>query len=68
MAQIEHFCDKCTKHIIPGDEYGGTVYAADKGIIVIKEHINPECDWPDREKYSGLEKDLVKEESIPAAA
>lgn len=52
IAQIDHHCDRCQKTIKPGDEYEGTVEVRwgngrKKQIHIWKEHVNPDCDYPD---------------------
>ncbi len=52
FAQIQHHCDRCQGVIEPGDEYEAEVEVRWKEgqrrrIIVWKEHINPDCDFPE---------------------
>ena len=47
VAHINHYCDRCCKHIEPGDQYQGIVQVTDlHGLIVFKFHTNPPCDFP----------------------
>lgn len=53
VAHIDHHCDRCQKTIHPGDYYEGTVEVrrrrgeTKKRISVWKEHVNPDCDFPE---------------------
>lgn len=69
VAKTDHWCDRCCNYIRPGDKYEGQVYASnDSGIITLKFHINPCCDYPDEPDYkeNDLERE-VKEEMKEAA-
>ena len=48
MAQKEHWCDVCCRHIEPGEMYKGQVYVSKAhGIYTFKEHTDPSCDYPE---------------------
>ena len=54
MAQTYHWCDRCCRHIEPGDVYGGRVEVFEEcknhRLIVFKFHILPLCDYPEEPK------------------
>lgn len=71
IAQTEHFCDRCCRHIHPGEMYEGLVqvYKGDNKsrLLVLKMHIYPSCDYPDNDpdsdEYRLLER-IKREEKI----
>ena len=77
VAHQSHFCNCCCRHILPGEQYEGNVYATNKnGIIVAKQHMNPPCDFPwDEEeelfalgKSKNLESSVKEDEPLTIAA
>lgn len=55
-AKLDHFCDRCTEYIQAGQVYEGFVYAVEKHIMVVKQHVDPSCDFPEepgRESVNG---------------
>ena len=66
MAQRTHWCDRCCRDIQPGDYYEGMVYANKKfGIVVLKFHIEPICDYPEEpDEFRNSIEDSKENESI----
>jgi hypothetical protein len=60
-ARVEHWCDSCCRHIMPGDRYEASVRLTEShGLIVFKYHVHPACEPPkEPESHEALE-DLVK--------
>lgn len=63
MAMQTHWCDRCLSPILPGESYEGTVYATDHGILVIKMHVYPMCDYPPDPDYDEKDEIQIPEES-----
>jgi len=62
VAQKDHWCDRCCTYILPGEMYEGMVYTSKKrGIITLKSHKYPACDFPEEpdDKYD-YKSDLVE--------
>jgi len=61
VAQETHWCDRCCRHIQPGEIYEGSVYVSKlHGLYTLKIHVEPSCDYPwedeDSDEYlEGLE-------------
>lgn len=74
IAHTEHHCDRCQKTIHPGDEYEGEVEVRRRRgekknrISVWKQHINPDCDYPEFPDDDWGVEDLEEEVDLPKAA
>lgn len=47
IARKEHLCHNCGEWILPGQLYSGYVLAIDGKAYDHKEHLDPECPYPD---------------------
>ena len=50
VAQKEHWCDNCCKHIHAGEMYRAEVFIQEERkrnrVVVFKYHVNPACEPP----------------------
>ena len=62
VAQIEHWCDRCCRHIMPGEMYECRIDAWGKNgkLMFFKVHIFPSCDYPP-EFYEEWLRDLKRD-------
>ncbi|MAG07829.1 hypothetical protein CMI46_03375 [Candidatus Pacearchaeota archaeon] len=69
-ARVDHFCDRCTRYIQPGERYSAIVYAIERAIMVFKTHADdPFCDISgDFEEHERSSKDVEENNSLRLVA
>lgn len=73
IARVEHWCDRCCQHIMPGEEYERIVELMEhrgNRVVVWRIHSNPSCDEPEDPEWEEADADLEESEaeSLPEAA
>jgi len=67
IAQREHFCDRCFEYIFPGEMYERYCMLTGGKFLMLKEHVEPRCEFPEPPDDDDGEEEEVPEE-LPMAA